>query len=311
MPEDKIFATYDEQIAILREKGLSVTNEEATIKWLKKISYYSLISGYKDIFKEKPNGNYISGTEFEHIVCLYLFDENLRSVFLQFIIKIEKNIKSLYSYSFCESYGDKQNDYLNVTNYNCNKYEAEINELISIIKENINKSKKYPYVNHYVKKHKKEVPLWVIMNTLTFGNISKMFSFSQQSLQSKIARNFKDVNGKKLSTMLNVISKFRNVCAHGERLYNFKTKSAIPDLPLHKKIRGSYNVGKKDLFNVCIAFRYLLSKYDFEMFLEELKELIDIYFDRLNDYYRSEILEKMGFPDNWEELLKLEQEVKP
>lgn len=32
MPEDKIFATYDEQIAILREKGLSVTNEEATIK---------------------------------------------------------------------------------------------------------------------------------------------------------------------------------------------------------------------------------------------------------------------------------------
>ena len=29
---------------------------------------------------------------------------------------------------------------------------------------------------------------------------------------------------------------FRNICAHGERLYSYKTKNAIPDFPIHDKL---------------------------------------------------------------------------
>ena len=150
---------------------------------------------------------------------------------------------------------------------NIKNYQNEINDLISTFRRIINHSSKYPNVKHYVE-NDKEVPLWVIIHTLTFGNISKMFSFSQESLQSQIARNFQDVYGSHLESILNVMSKFRNVCAHGERLYNFKTKSSIDDLPFHSKIRGSYNVGKNDLFNICIAFKYLLTKKEFQDFLK-------------------------------------------
>lgn len=58
---------------------------------------------------------------------------------------------------------------------------------------------------------------------------------------------------------------FRNICAHGERLYSYKTKNAIPDFPIHDKLgiikKGKqYECGKHDLFAVVIALRYLLPK---------------------------------------------------
>lgn len=295
--------TYDEQIALLKEKKLSFINEEKAIVFLKEFSYYSLVSGYKDIFKIERNGNYRSDSCFEDMVNLYYLDDYLRNIFLHRIISIEKHIKSLYSYHFCETYGDKQNDYLNVTNYNYKKYQCEINTCVSIIKNNIDNSSKYKYIEHYKKKHD-TIPLWVIIQTLTFGNLSKLFSFSRQELQSKIARNFKDVYGNQLSSMLNVLSKFRNVCAHGERLYNFKTKSSIIDLPIHKTLPDYCSKSKNDLFNVCICLKYLLPQRDFSNFTTDLSTIVTTSFNHLNDYYRHQILKEMGFPDDWEELLK-------
>lgn len=302
MTDDKNFLSYNDQITLLKSKGLSVPNVERAIKYLEQFSYYSLISGYKDIFKQEPNGRYRSDASFEHIANLYILDDYMRIIFLQNIIIIEKHIKSLYSYSFCELYGDKQNDYLNVTNYKYDIYQDKINDLVSIIRKNIRHSDKYPYVHHHIVKYG-EVPLWVIIHTMTFGNISKMFSLSQERLQSQVSRNFKGVYNTQLSSMLNVISKFRNVCAHGERLYNFKTKSSIQDLPIHSKIKGLYSISKNDLFSVCISFKYLLSDEDFYRFIDELNDIMTQCFNILGKYYQKEILSKMGFPNNWKEIL--------
>lgn len=39
-----------------------------------------------------------------------------------------------------------------------------------------------------------------------------------------------------LAKLLAVTAQFRNICAHGERLYSYKTKNAIPDFPIHDKL---------------------------------------------------------------------------
>ena len=64
------------------------------------------------------------------------------------------------------------------------------------------------------------------------------------------------------------MTKFRNVCAHGERLYSFTTRDDIPDLPLHQKLNiqkkgQQYLYGKRDLFALMIALRYLLPSSEF------------------------------------------------
>ena len=72
----KIFLNYDQQIEKLKnEKNLLIDNEEYAKEILKQTSYYSLIGGYKDIFKNPTTKKYKDGTRFEDIVELYYFDE--------------------------------------------------------------------------------------------------------------------------------------------------------------------------------------------------------------------------------------------
>ena len=37
-------------------------------------------------------------------------------------------------------------------------------------------------------------------------------------------------------SILTIMVKFRNVCAHGERLFTYRTTDSIPDLPIHMKL---------------------------------------------------------------------------
>lgn len=303
--QNKRFLTYEEQIELLKNKKLHIDNEDDAVSYLKQYGYYSLISGYKDIFKIEKNGNYKSDATFNKIVSLYIFDEYLRHLVLHEIIKIEKHIKSLYSYSFCLLYGDKQDDYLNVTNYNYSKYQKEINDFVSIVQNLLRSPEKYNYVNYNITKYG-TVPLWVIIQTLTFGNLSKMYMFSNQSLQSQIARNFENVYSNQLDSMLNVLSKFRNVCAHGERLFNYKTKKSIQNLPIHKNLKDYSPASKNNLFNVIICFKYLLSKNDFLYFFDNLENMIKFLIDTVGSKYSEMVLDKMGFPNNWKDIKTIE-----
>ena len=303
--QQKKFLTYQEQVDLLKSKGLSIPNDDVAISILKEYSYYSLISGYKDIFKLEKNGIYHKDVSINEIVALYIFDDYLRSLFLHEIIKIETHLKSLYSYSFCELYGDSQSDYTNVNNYNYEKYQKEINEYLGIITKTLDNPNKYKYITHNINKYG-SVPLWIIIHTLTFGNLSKMFSFSKEKLQSIIAREFKYVYGNQLASMLNVLSKFRNVCAHGERLYNYKTQKSISDLPVHKQLEGYKPKSKNDLFNVLICFKYLSKEHDFSSFIITLEELINKTSEFLGETYTRKILIEMGFPENWKDIVKLQ-----
>ena len=49
--QEKRFLTYEQQIELLKSKKLHISDEKLAVENLKQYSYYSLISGYKDIFK--------------------------------------------------------------------------------------------------------------------------------------------------------------------------------------------------------------------------------------------------------------------
>lgn len=78
----KIFLNYDQQIEKLKnEKNLLIDNEAYAKEILKQTSYYSLIGGYKDIFKNPTTKKYKDGTRFEDIVEK-MFD-NVKREFIQ------------------------------------------------------------------------------------------------------------------------------------------------------------------------------------------------------------------------------------
>lgn len=100
----KPFLTFEAQLSYLEtDKNLVIQDHDYAKSMLKRIGYFSLIGGYKVPFKNPTTKKYKDGTRFEDIVALYYFDENLRELFLKYILKIERHIRALLSYHFTEN----------------------------------------------------------------------------------------------------------------------------------------------------------------------------------------------------------------
>ena len=204
----KPFLTYNEQIYKLKvEKELVINDEDYARSQLQKRGYFALIGGYKHIFKDPVSQKYKYGVTFEDIVILYDFDEALRALFLKHILHIEREMKSLFSYYFCEEYGELQNAYLDVNNYNYSeKTKYGVCKLVQILQEMVNRKSNYAYINHNRNSYG-NIPLWVLANALTFGTISKMYQFSDYKIQSRICKNFKHINERQLHQLLTIVAK--------------------------------------------------------------------------------------------------------
>lgn len=301
----KRFLTYDEQISFLSEqKQLIIEDQEYAKRILFQTGYFALVNGYKRIFKNPQTNKFQVGVRFEDVYGMYCFDRNLRSILLKYILICEQTIKSSLSYHFCQIYGEDQKAYLNPINYlQSENHSRIIKKLIQKMSAQLNENSSYYYIRHYVKRYQ-SVPFWVLVNTLTLGQVSKMYSCQKSRVKIQICKDFGEIRENELERMLSIMTKFRNVCAHNDRLFNFKTQDALPDLLIHQMLQiprrlGRYCCGKEDLFAQVIILKMLLQEEDFEWFYTELKQ----WFQRHSVY--ETILYQMGFPENWKEIANI------
>ncbi|AEF85619.1 conserved hypothetical protein [Treponema primitia ZAS-2] len=310
MPEKKPFLTYEQQIRKLRdEKGLAIPDEAHAIDILTQIGYFSLINGYKTPFKDTVTRQYKSGATFTDIENLYYFDEALRELFFKYLLKVEQKLKSHISYYFSEEHGNSIDAYTSLYNYDYQdpKKISEIFRLLGEINRVITANFNAVNLNHYIVNHE-NIPLWVLMRKLTFGNVSKMLDMLPMLLQTKISKNYTSLTSTpQLSAIISLLVLFRNTCAHNDRLYNYTVnKGKLPYLQLHKELgvprlaNGDCAYGKQDLFAAVIALRYLLEDTNFSRFFCNLEDIIKNHPDNAA-FPKPELIKSMGFPDNWHE----------
>ena len=305
---DKPFLSYQEQIYKLKyEKKLQIPDESRAIALLKRHSYFALVSGYKKPFKRK-DGTYQLHTTLDDIYALYSFDNALRNAIFSKILIVEKHIKSVLSYAFCEKYGSSQQAYLNPANYhNTPENQAGIGKLVSKLTGIADDPKDYHYIWHQ-KEVYHNIPLWVMVKALPMGSISKMYSYLPSQIQSKISKEFPCVNEEELCRMLDLLSRVRNVCAHNERLYDYRyQRGAIKDSSIHETLRlpkkaNSYQTGKSDLFAVMISLKYLLDEEEMTELTTEIRKLLDALYAATRQINKAQMRKYMGFPQNWEEI---------
>ena len=84
------------------KKGLMISDKEYAKKILLKIGYFPLINGYKEVFKQSINDQFQKGTTFEDIYELYSFDNELRNIFLKYILMAERIWRFAVRLSECE-----------------------------------------------------------------------------------------------------------------------------------------------------------------------------------------------------------------
>lgn len=304
--DNKVFKTHGQQLKILKNRGLNIYPVIQSYNILKKNNYYNLINGYSSPFlklQDSNTENYIDGSSFMEIFSLYKFDRNISKIYLGEILKIEELIKSIISYHFSEAYGYKDYNYLNRNNFKSTTYgnkNTDINNLISKSMKNIWKfDGAQPYILHYRKKHQ-YVPLWVLVNSMSFGDISKFYSYMKPNDKKKIAKELSynsKIYASDVQNFLRTLGIYRNILAHNERFYKVQKKNKNGE-PFQVNFRGysNYNMVNSSVFALTLIIKTLLTKQDFNNFyVNIMAEILDLQ-KNLHSINIEYILNKMGFP---------------
>lgn len=307
----KIFKTLDEQIEILKGKGLVIDDIEYAKKIILRENYFFLM-GYRHVFMSEDNKKrFIENTNFRELYALFYFDRQLRNIMFKNILIIENNTKSIFSYILSQKYGFRETEYLRPQNYNQSPDKTrQVSDLLKKMKRQIRvNGGQHEATKHYINNYG-YIPLWVVVKVLSFGITSELYTIMKNSDQKEIAKEY-DVDSEYLLTFLPILSNYRNLCAHEDILFEHRTQKLIPDNEYHKflnipYINDEYIYGKGDMFSVVIIFKYLLSKDDFRLLMNELSYEIDALSGKLNVINIDKVLDRMGFPTNYKTLLEID-----
>ena len=323
----RIYRSIEEQIEIQAERGLCISKNPDTLRIIEAENYYNLFNGYKDPFLDTTSEgeHYLPETRFEEVYALYLFDRELRNLFIRYILEIENNVKSVLARVFSREYG--YDNYLKIRNFDTALKDGErktaaqkigeVSDLISNIQHEVARqlSKNNSMISHYMLEYG-YVPLWVLVNTLTLGTVSVFYANLKQKEQNEIGRFF-GLKPDEMKCMLQILSLFRNACAHDERLYNLKAMNRnmrpnnIKATPIHaalgipKNHGNNYVAGVNDLFAIVILFKTMLTKNSFFRFFSSLESLINELANQLTTIPIEKIEAQMGFVSNWRDIKNL------
>ncbi|MDY0346972.1 MAG: Abi family protein [Acholeplasma sp.] len=261
----KKFKSHNQQLKELRDKGLIIGNASKAKRVLEVENYYSVINGYRELFALSTRPfRFMSGTTFDEVFSLYELDRELRNVYLKYLLKVEKSLQSLTAYYFSNNHQNNNRAYLNFHNFRIPSSSDrglpsrnEIHRTISMFASKM--SNNYDHtLQHYITNHQ-EIPFWVLVNTLTMGEIAYVYYFIQDSDRTTIATYFtnqrrKEYNDASIMITSNDVDKFlfsakhfRNACAHNERFF-CKANSQIQSIKILRDKMKNY-LTKKDMMN--------------------------------------------------------------
>jgi abortive infection bacteriophage resistance protein len=308
----KTFKTIDEQIEILKSKGLEFTDIEYAKDVLLRENYFFL-SGYRHLFLKSPKDRmFLPGTTFEELYAMFNFDRQIRNIFFKNILIVENNAKSIFSYQISRKYGIKEKDYLNPHNFDKGGDKArQVNDLLKKIKRQIRvNGGQHSATMHYISNYG-YVPFWVVVKVLSFGLISELYTIMKIEDQREIAKVY-GIDVDDLMIYMPLLANFRNLCAHEDIMYDHKTQRSIEDTKYHSfleipKMDGEYIYGKNDLFGLVIILKRLLREEDFTLLINELSYELDILEGKLHTITLDKVLDRMGFPSNFREIARLDE----
>ncbi|PSR24173.1 MAG: hypothetical protein C7B45_00785 [Sulfobacillus acidophilus] len=279
-------ATIDQQVALLKDRGLVIPDEATATAILQRISYYRL-SGYLVDYKQ-PDDTYCPGTQLSTIYAIYEFDRRFRNLLLGMIEPIEISIRTKIAQYLAVARGPLA--------YRDSTYFVDATDhgsQLAMIDAEIARSRE-PFADHYRKYYSGTFPIWVAVEMMSFGSVSKMYSNLVRTHRQHIAKLHYGLDEQVISQWLRSLVTARNACAHCARLYRrtptFQPKTCDDD-------RSDIRV-PQSWFTVLMAARHLYEPWaDWGHFVTALETLCDEYNDVVDVW-------DMGFPSRWGHLLR-------
>lgn len=266
----------DDQINLLRSRGMSIDDESKSKEILLDIGYYRLgfyCFPFEISYPQKENRTheYKDQTTFMDVVDLYYFDFELRNILLKYLSRIEINFRTHVTYLVSNHYPHSETWFVddNIVN----------NSFISVFDEKIYNSnfKKNTFIKLHHKNHPsdKYAPAWKTIELMTFGSVIKLYSAIKDiKIQLEISRSYKVNKLQIFINYLNTLCTLRNICAHGSVIYDLKLNQSIKSGPA---LKISQDNERNNLYGAIKIIEFILNtisinrKNDFVAELEAIK----------------------------------------
>ena len=224
---NKTYKSPKESIEILRERGLSITDESKAQHYLSHIGYYRL-SAYMHPLLRMPKEEHLfkEGASFDKVMTLYRFDKKLRMLLFNEIEKIEVAVRCSIVNCGCEM----TNDPFWITDASNFSNPAKFNKTIHLIEEELIRSKE-DFVTHFKEIYSNPYPpAWILMEVLPFGVVTNIYAnIKNKKLKKRISQSF-DLQVAPFESWLTIVAVTRNSCGHHSRIWNrvFSIRATIP-----------------------------------------------------------------------------------
>ena len=289
--------SISEHIDQWQERGLTIADRARAERYLSVISYYRL-SAYTLPFQAgNPDHHFRPGVSFEEILDLYVFDRQLRLLILDPIERIEVAFRAGTTNVLADNHGPHA--YLNREIFDT-RYDHDW--LVGQIRRKCDDSHAETFIKHYREKYTDPdlPPIWMVMEILTFKEVSVLFSFLRKSEDKQAIAGFWGLHDTVLRSWFRALSDLRNVCAHHSRTWNreFGSRPLIPRrLParwpeLDRPLTDTRIVPTRRLYYLLVVIEILLRKVNpgstWHLRLHDLMER----YPRVSKAH-------MGMPENW------------
>ncbi len=279
------------QLAMLKQRGLIVSDEDTALKQLASISYFRLASYWKIFETDEATHQFANGTCLEDVISLYTFDRELRSIIFTAIQDIEVALRTRIIHFFSMTHGAFW--FMDVSKFNNRNI---FQTCLDNIQVELSRSKEEFLQEHFAKYSSPSMPpVWKTLEVVSFGNLSKLYA------------NMKDVEVKKLvaksvglpqytylESWMRSLTVLRNCCAHHARTWN-RRYPTMPQLPRRLPLTwvDTQHIRPMKLYAQLCLLLYL------EQSITPNSQIKDRLLSLLKAYPKT-ITRQMGFPRGWE-----------
>jgi abortive infection bacteriophage resistance protein len=274
-PFSKPYLAVPAQIALLKARGLTITDDGRATAALERIGYYRL-SGYwyplRTSTITNPGGirvvqdNFRPGSEFGQIVDLYVFDKKLRLLTLDAIERVEVALRTdiallLGQYS---PVAHRDPAYLHgrftkthLRGKAVTGHQVWLNRL-----DDTTARSREDFVEHFRKTYTTPLPIWMAVELWDFGMLSHFLSGMRHQDQAMLAAKYGLPRPELLTGWIRSINFARNLCAHHSRLWNRPLVDQPPlprrgEVPFLDHMAADQHLQKR-YYAVAAVLRYLL-----------------------------------------------------
>lgn len=279
--------TIDQQVQLLKSRGMIFENENKAKSFLLENNYYRL-NIYFHLKQQKGSDRFHPNTKFEDIIKIYHADSVFRHAMLMPLEKTEITLRTRLAYYLALNYGPD-------SFYDRNLFtdQDDYEMLQEAFDKEKNRNARDPQIVHHIQNYAGLFPIWVIVEFLSFNTLSKFYNSLASPIKKGISGEFYNLNEQYLSSWLHAVSVLRNICAHYGFLYCRKYTS--------KPKLGNYfspwpNKDNDKLMAQLLVLRKLSGANDFEQ----------VYSVFQNEFTSNDAItiRNYGLPINWESFLR-------